>query len=68
MNAPCYQCPERHELCHATCEKYQTYNAEQERIREERRAQRDATDIRNSIVLKRYREILNAKKRRGKKL
>ena len=25
VSAPCKDCPERHEKCHATCEKYQEY-------------------------------------------
>ena len=38
MNAPCKNCPNRHELCHMTCEKYLKYREERDRMNEERRA------------------------------
>lgn len=39
MNAPCKDCKERHELCHAQCERYKQYSDERQRICEERLAQ-----------------------------
>ena len=32
QQSPCWECPERHPLCHAECEKYQAYAAERARV------------------------------------
>lgn len=37
MVAPCKNCPERRELCHATCERYKAYRAWCDERCEERR-------------------------------
>jgi len=36
VKPPCKDCPERNELCHATCEKYKAYRAEREALYEDR--------------------------------
>lgn len=41
MIAPCKDCPERHELCHSSCEKYKDFVKEREEIREARRLDLD---------------------------
>ena len=28
MNAPCKDCPDRHSVCHDSCERYQTFRRE----------------------------------------
>lgn len=50
MKAPCYQCPDRHPGCHGECGKYKAYDLERQRIRLERKANRDALDIREESV------------------
>jgi predicted metal-binding transcription factor (methanogenesis marker protein 9) len=37
MDAPCKDCPDRHALCHSTCEKYQAFVREREAIREQKK-------------------------------
>lgn len=32
MNAPCKDCPKRHENCHKSCEKYQAFRAWREEL------------------------------------
>lgn len=39
MKTPCYQCPERENLCHQECERYNEFRAEREKIYEERKRQ-----------------------------
>ena len=36
MQAPCKNCTDRKLGCHATCEKYQEFNKQQEQIRQNR--------------------------------
>jgi hypothetical protein len=36
MRAPCKDCPDRHELCHAHCEKYIEYRKQLDEVREKR--------------------------------
>lgn len=31
-NAPCLNCPDRHESCHSHCEKYAEYKAERQKV------------------------------------
>lgn len=33
MNAPCYQCTDRHEKCHAECERYKEFERQRSEIR-----------------------------------
>lgn len=40
MKSPCYNCPDRHIGCHATCERYLAARAEQDAINERVNAQR----------------------------
>ncbi len=61
MKAPCYQCPDRHELCHAECEKYKEYRAwcdEQMRLR-----RIESANGHSYHVDKLMRKILNREKR-----
>lgn len=37
MNAPCYQCEERHYKCHGQCERYAAYRRIRDRMIEENR-------------------------------
>lgn len=37
MNAPCKDCPNRHEVCHDSCERYQAFKQEREEINRKRR-------------------------------
>lgn len=39
MNAPCKDCPDRHSVCHDTCERYQAFH--QERVEISRKRQMD---------------------------
>lgn len=32
MKAPCFNCPERHTLCHSTCKKYLQFREDRQRI------------------------------------
>lgn len=41
MKTPCYQCQERHPVCHDNCQKYQEYHREREAICEERKRQNE---------------------------
>lgn len=63
INSPCYQCTERHELCHMECQKYLEYNKRMDVIRAERRAQHDADTARWQVMNKRIRIKLNRQKR-----
>ncbi len=36
MMAPCKDCPDRAPVCHDSCERYQAYRAERDRISEAR--------------------------------
>ena len=47
MGAPCYQCPDRHELCHMTCEKYLAYRAERDEQCRQRLTDRILNGVRN---------------------
>lgn len=38
MRPPCKDCPERHELCHATCGQYLAYREERDQINADKRA------------------------------
>ena len=51
MNAPCYHCPERHNLCHASCEKYLKFRAERDAMCKARRKDGEFYDssIRNKV-------------------
>lgn len=44
VKAPCKGCSERHVGCHSTCEKYQAFRKEADRLREERLVQRKISD------------------------
>lgn len=37
MQAPCKDCPDRHTLCHSTCEKYIAFNKYREEVRAKKR-------------------------------
>jgi hypothetical protein len=39
MRPPCKDCPDRHELCHATCERYLAYREERDRLNAEKYAE-----------------------------
>lgn len=41
LKAPCKDCPDRHMLCHDTCEKYQAFKKDREKISEIRRKDSD---------------------------
>ncbi len=36
MNTPCHDCQDRHETCHATCERYAEYDQRRKEIRQAR--------------------------------
>lgn len=42
MNAPCKDCPDRSQGCHARCEKYAAFHADNERRKAANRADIDA--------------------------
>ena len=56
MIAPCHECTHRTVIpnCHSTCEAYQSYSAERERIRAQRQLDRtgDEARIRRRIKIK----------------
>ena len=62
MNAPCRDCPDRHEACHDHCDRYKAYKAERERIRLERQAS-GHIHFMNEAKDKAYRKKLNRYKR-----
>ena len=69
MNAPCFNCTERHVGCHAECDKYQAYHAERLKVYEANRKNGDLNDFLESV--KRHRNDRNhsrniAKKRKGR--
>lgn len=39
MRPPCKGCPDRRELCHATCERYLAYREERDRLNAEKYAE-----------------------------
>lgn len=39
MRPPCKDCPDRHELCHATCKRYLAYREERDRLNAEKYAE-----------------------------
>ena len=57
-NSPCYHCTERHESCHASCERYQAWCAERDAAKQ---AQRDYERTENYIVHAKRRIRDNAK-------
>ena len=34
MNAPCKDCPDRHQGCHSECKKYKEYRKKQDKLNE----------------------------------
>ena len=36
MNAPCKDCPDRHAVCHDSCERYQAFHRERQEISQKR--------------------------------
>lgn len=61
MRAPCYQCPDRHTLCHMTCPRYLEYRKERDRLSLERQATHE--NWMNETKEKQYRKKLNRYKR-----
>jgi len=66
LNAPCHNCPDRHEGCHGKCERYLAYRAELESHYEERKAMRNMYDTRSYTFNRDERKRLNAAKRKGR--
>ena len=60
MKAPCYQCPDRHVLCHSECEKYIAFRAERDRMNADRR-------IENTVNESRFARMAKAKAKYEKK-
>ena len=57
MKPPCKGCPERHELCHAECEKYIAYRADRDRHCAERAVTWNVNDIREEAYIKRRKSL-----------
>ena len=55
---PCYECPDRHRLCWDDCEKYAAFVAENEKIREARRAFNKANQVTTSRREKTKRRLI----------
>lgn len=52
IKAPCKECTERHVGCHATCEGYQAFVKECERVREERRKRNEEIHFQKQSIRK----------------
>lgn len=65
MNAPCKDCPERHENCHKSCKKYQAFRAWIDQINQNKAKEFQAIDatIENGKRLNRN-FLMNRKKGR----
>ncbi len=63
--APCMNCPDRHELCHSTCERYKQFEREREAIRE-KKMQENRTETNFSPRLLSLRNELKMNKVRGR--
>lgn len=44
MQAPCKDCPDRHYLCHSTCEKYREFRKHRDFILEQKRKEQQLID------------------------
>lgn len=66
MNAPCKDCPERHENCHKSCEKYKAFRAWIDQINQNKAKEFQAIDatIANGKRLNRN-FLMNRKKGRA---
>ena len=57
MSGPCFSCPDRHEKCHAKCEKYIAYRKEVDKANERKAHDLDALsyqrDVRERIMKRR---------------
>ena len=45
MKNPCFKCQDRHQGCHAECDRYKEWNADRERIRAQQRKEAETTDF-----------------------
>ena len=52
--SPCYQCEERHELCHSTCAKYHQY---QHLLAEQKKNARASAEMENYLAKATIRRI-----------
>ncbi len=50
MNAPCKDYPDRHEICHDSCERYIKFRRERERIRAAKEQERIRSKRYTAIV------------------
>lgn len=66
MTCPCRECQERHENCHASCERYGEWKAMKDRARAARAEERFLTDAMLAGVNERKERWLKSMKKRGR--
>lgn len=59
---PCRYCKDRVVGCHGVCEKYQEYNAEREKIRQQRRYDNSYYQYRRELIEKRLKRRTKGRK------
>ena len=59
FKSPCYQCQDRHPLCHAECERYKTAKAEHEK----RCEKVNGRNNKETVIV----DYIQARKQRGKR-
>lgn len=64
MNAPCKDCKDRRELCHANCETYKAFRTQQLKSYEVRRAKMEVQAAKQSFVEASLRRLRNRSHRR----
>lgn len=62
MNAPCYQCPNRYEGCHAVCLAYLAWQLEREEMAAKKRETQDA-DAHTRLTIERNQRRAKVKKK-----
>jgi len=63
VRPPCHGCPDRHELCHAECEKYREFRMVMDRRCAEREIIWCVRSIRSDAVVRRMRDAMKRQKR-----
>ena len=62
MNAPCKDCPERHENCHKSCEKYKAFRALREELNAKQYREMDTVSCIFESVKRLHRDFLLRRK------
>lgn len=65
MNAPCYNCDEKHIGCHDSCVKYREYKRKVGEINQTKREYNDFLIYKKNVIYKTKRMFNNARRMKG---